>query len=93
MKKGRKGWAERIPKSEGEKQKFQEIALCRLGDAQEGGLKALQVSLQGGNDQSNNDGNQEQEQVQDSGRDQEDGDGGGEMQDSYPVERFQFMPE
>ena len=60
-----------------------------MEDEQEGVLEALQVSLQGGNDQSNNNGNQEQEQVQDSERDQEDGDGGGEMQDSCPVERSQ----
>ena len=38
---------------------------------------------------STNDGNQEQQHVQDSGRDQEDGDGGGEMQGSDPAETAQ----
>ena len=85
MKRGKKGWAGWIPKTEDDRQKFQKLALSPngsrewVGDGHGGG----------GGGQGIYDGNQEQEQVQDSGRDQDAGDDGGEMQESLPKEKAQ----
>ena len=52
VKKGKKGWAGWVPKSEDERQKFQELVLCPDGsrewvnDGQAGGLEGLQARLE-----------------------------------------------
>ena len=53
VKKGKKGWAGWIPKSEGEKLKFQELVLCPNGsrdwinDGGQGALETQQARLEG----------------------------------------------
>ena len=88
-KKGVKGWASWIPRSEVENIKFQELVLCPKGDRtkiprdERDGLGVLQERLEGGSSgrgQGHHDSRTEQEQVHRSGRDLGDCGRGGEMQ-------------
>ena len=76
---------------------FQELFLCPRGsrdwvdDGEEGERESWRLcrrGWKGGGGQVNNDGNQGQAQVQDSRRYHQDGDEGGEMQESYPEKKL-----